>query len=205
MIVFWTFSPLYPIFNNIQYKSHDVKSAIINWHWWQYWSRIIPNILILPNYTFALYCFSLWKKNIFINAIYYCLPDLSLLSWLSPSYLTLMLQPISFSWWACRAHEQSISPSSTLSMHSVVIIWYMLTCGHDIMLTCWHVTPGHVGGQPEDGVPGLAVHAAAHVRARALDGGPASLRLARRPQLIHAQAARVQVRVVLHRTSLYSI
>ena len=59
------------------------------------------------------------NKNILINAIYYCLPDLSLLSWLSPSYLTLMLQPISLSWWACRAHWQSISPSSTLSRHNV--------------------------------------------------------------------------------------
>ena len=68
----------------------------------------------------------------------------------------------------------------------------MWTPGHvDIvdMTLCDIVTPGHVGGQPEDGLPGLAVHAAAHVRARALDGGPASLRLARRPQLIHAQAA----------------
>ena len=77
----------------------------------------------------------------------------------------------------------------------------MLTCGHIVMLTWYYVTPGHVGGQPEDRLSPLAVHAAAHVGARALDGGPASLRLARRPQLVHAQAARVKVRVVLRTTA----
>ena len=80
-----------------------------------------------------------------------------------------------------------------------------LSLGPEMILTFGllpNPSPGHVGGQPEDGLPPLAVHAAAHVRARALYGGPAPLRLARRPQLVHAQAARVQVSVVL-RTASY--
>ena len=115
MTVFCPLSLQNPISNNkIKFMMTKVQSLIDDVMMTILGLKITKYVNI---YKLHIHCYSSINKNIFINAIYYCLADLSLLSWLSPSYLTLMLQPISLSWWACRAHWQSISPSSTLSMH----------------------------------------------------------------------------------------